>query len=572
MIDKRLFQLASGKPLVRIVALRLVQLAAGIVSWITIAQGLAVYFVEGTLPWLWQLVGIVAVCWMLKAALQLLLEKDIHEASAELRLDLREQVLQKAAALGDHKGQLSATTLTQLAVDGIQQVEIYFSRFLPQLFYCLLASLLIFLVLLQFAWQPAVVLLIGIPLIPVVIMLVMRIAKKILSSYWGRYTDLGARFYENLQGFGTIKAFGLETQKEAAMVREAEDFRQVTMRLLSMQLNSITVMDVISYGGAGLGIGVALQSWLSGRLSLAGMILFLFLSAEVFIPMRQLGSLFHVAMNGISACGRLFDYLELPEVSAGTQILAGPVEQVTARQLSFAYDEVAELQQVSLELRKGELTALVGKSGSGKSTLAKVLLGDLSGYQGSLMWDDRELTDLAEEQRRHSAVLVNNQAYLYPTTIAENLRLARPQATEEELRSALAAVSLAAEVQQMPAGLNTPLQENGSNLSGGQRQRLLLAQGLLKDGEFYLLDEITSGVDHESEEQILSAIQNLAQEKIVLFISHRLYNVLEAQQVVVLADGQIAQKGTPAELLATEGFFKEYFQQEATILGGGGDE
>lgn len=572
MIDKRLFQLASGKPLVWMVALRLAQLAAGIVSWITIAQGLAVYFTQGNLPWLWQLVAIVILCWGIKALIQVRLEKQVHEASAELRLDLRERVLKKAVTLGDEAGQLPSTTLTQLAVDGIEQVEIYFSRFLPQLFYCLLASVLIFLVLLQFAWQPAVVLLVGIPLIPVVIMLVMRIAKKILSSYWGRYTNLGERFYESLRGFATIKAFGIEEQQEAGMVREAEDFRQITMRLLSMQLNSITIMDVISYGGAGLGIGVALQSWLTGGLSLGGMILFLFLSAEVFIPMRQLGSLFHVAMNGISACGRLFDYLDQAEPQSGGATLAGPVTEVVATELSFAYEEADELQGVSLALRQGTLTALVGQSGSGKSTLAKVLLGELSGYQGSLTWDGLELPTLATAERQRRAVLVNDHAYLYPTTIADNLRLARGTATDEELWEVLTAVSLAEEVRQMPLGLATPLQENGQNLSGGQRQRLLLAQGLLKDGDFYLLDEITSGVDHESEEQILAAIHALAQEKVVLFISHRLYNVLGADQVLVLAEGAIPQRGTPAELLEVEGFFKDYFQQEAAILGGADDE
>lgn len=581
MIDKRLFEFTDKKPLILLVAFRLGQLGLSIGMWLLLAWSVS-GLMTGNLPQQgpWFLAGGILMGVAGKALLHYLMEQQLFDSSARLRLSLRQQVMEKAFRLGDSEDQLAPSVLSQLAVDSIEQIEIYYARFLPQLFYCLLASLIIFFTLLQFAWQPAVVLLIGIPLIPIVIMAVMKIAKKILSKYWGDYTNLGTRFYENLQGFRVLKAFDYDEIKEKEMVKEAEGFRKITMSLLSMQLNSITIMDLISYGGAGLGIGFALKAYAARQTDLLGLLVFLLLSAEVFIPMRQLGSLFHVAMNGISGVSRLFKYLELPEQVYGDETLAEPLTEIRGVGLQFSYDgQQPAVSAIDLTLTKGSFTAFVGGSGSGKSTLGRLLAGRFGNWQGELLWNGRELTAFTRATLRDKAVIIDSHTYLYPMTIKENLLLglseagrtelsANPIELEARLWQALEQVSLAAEVQKMPQQLETPLTENGDNLSGGQRQRLLVAQGLLREADFYLFDEITSGVDAVSEEQLLLTIRQLAKDKVVLFISHRLYNVLAADRVFVLNNGLLQEQGTPTQLQEAAGFFKDYFAQEQAVLGG----
>ncbi|MBC1976981.1 ABC transporter ATP-binding protein/permease [Listeria marthii] len=570
MIDKRLFQLVEKKSLILLILFRVLSLGLMIGLWLVFAQQLTSYLNGESIHWL-MLVGTVLVVLIGKAILTKLAEKQIYQASAELRLSMRRAVMEKAFRLGNNEGQLPASTLTQLAVDGIEQLEIYYSRFLPQLFYCLIASLMIFGSLVGFAWQPAIVLLICMPLIPVVIMMVMKIAKRILSGYWSDYTNLGSKFHENLSGLSILKAYDQDKYKQEEIVSDAERFRKATMSLLSMQLNSITIMDIISYSGAALGIGMSLIMFTNGTISMTGMLMFLLLSAEFFIPMRQLGSLFHVAMNGISACSKLFAYLELPEQVYGAKKLEKPLEKIEVRDLTFTYEkgESEALHEVSASFNKGSFSAIVGKSGSGKSTFVRVLLNQLPGYQGGIIWNDVSLSDLSGEAIRKQAVLVDNHGYLYAESIQENLLIGNPQASETELWNVLEQVSLADFVRKLPGQLNELLEENGSNLSGGQRQRLLLARALLREAELYVFDEITSGVDLESEKIILAVLQKLAQEKIVLFISHRLYNVLAADQVLVFEAGNLVEVANPEQLQQESSYFKNYFSEEEALLKGG---
>ncbi|MBC1968965.1 ABC transporter ATP-binding protein/permease [Listeria marthii] len=570
MIDKRLFQLVEKKSLILLILFRVLSLGLMIGLWLVFAQQLTSYLNGESIDWL-MLVGTVLVVLIGKAILTKLAEKQIYQASAELRLSMRRAVMEKAFRLGNNEGQLPASTLTQLAVDGIEQLEIYYSRFLPQLFYCLIASLMIFGSLVGFAWQPAIVLLICMPMIPVVIMMVMKIAKRILSGYWSDYTNLGSKFHENLSGLSILKAYDQDKYKQEEIVSDAERFRKATMSLLSMQLNSITIMDIISYSGAALGIGMSLIMFTNGTISMTGMLMFLLLSAEFFIPMRQLGSLFHVAMNGISACSKLFAYLELPEQVYGAKKLEKPLEKIEVRDLTFTYEkgESEALHEVSASFNKGSFSALVGKSGSGKSTFVRVLLNQLPGYQGEIIWNDVSLSDLSGEAIRKQAVLVDNHGYLYAESIQENLLIGKRQASETELWNVLEQVSLADFVRKLPGQLNELLEENGSNLSGGQRQRLLLARALLREAELYVFDEITSGVDLESEKIILAVLQKLAQEKIVLFISHRLYNVLAADQVLVFEAGKLVEVANPEQLQQESSYFKNYFSEEEALLKGG---
>ncbi|ECH6823819.1 ABC transporter ATP-binding protein/permease [Listeria monocytogenes] len=570
MIDKRLFQLVEKKSLILLILFRVLGLGLMISLWFIFAQQLTQYIEGGSVAWL-RLVGIVLLVLVGKTILTKLAEKQIYQASAELRLSMRRAVMAKAFRLGNSEGQLPASTLTQLTVDGIEQLEIYYSRFLPQLFYCLIASLMIFGSLVGFAWQPAIVLLICMPMIPVVIMAVMKIAKRILSGYWSDYTNLGSKFHENLSGLSILKAYDQDKYKQEEIVSDAERFRKATMNLLSMQLNSITIMDIISYSGAALGIGMSLIMFTNGDISLTGMLMFLLLSAEFFIPMRQLGSLFHVAMNGISACSKLFAYLELKEQVYGEIELEKSLERIEVRDLTFTYEKEknAALHEVSASFNQGSFSALVGKSGSGKSTFVRVLLNQLPGYQGEINWNDVPLSDLNGETIRKQGVLVDNHGYLYANSIQENLLIGNSHASETDLWNVLEQVSLADFVRNLPEQLNTLLDENGSNLSGGQRQRLLLARALLREAKLYVFDEITSGVDLESEKIILGVLQKLAQEKIVLFISHRLYNVLAADQVLVFEAGKLVEVASPEQLQQKSHYFKNYFLEEEALLKGG---
>ncbi|MBP1048406.1 ABC transporter ATP-binding protein/permease [Enterococcus sp. BWM-S5] len=567
MIDKRLFQLVEKKQLVLLVAARLLNLILSIFIWFMFAEALALYLEQGVLNSGKIIIAAVGVL-VVKSFLAKMIEMLTYESSAELRLSIRKAVMAKAFRMGNSEGQLAPATLAQLSVDGIEQLEIYYARFLPQFFYCMLASLMIFFTLGPFAWKPALVLLVCMPLIPIVIMAVMKIAKRILSSYWGRYTDLGTKFHENLNGLSVLKAYDQDEFKQKEVAEDAERFRKVTMSLLSMQLNSITIMDIISYSGAALGIGLALLTYQQGGISTVGMIMFLLLSAEFFIPMRQLGSLFHVAMNGISACGKLFTYLELPEQEYGTETINTPLNEIKVEDISFQYkgSDTLALQRVSASFKKGEFSALVGKSGSGKSTFVRLLLHQLSGHNGKILWGNNELKELDAAAIHKRALLVDNHGYLYPTSIKENLLLAASSASDEELWQVLEKVRMKAFVEQLPMQLEDVLTENGSNLSGGQRQRLLLARALLSETEFYVFDEITSGIDLESEEIILTVLKELSQERIVLFISHRLYNVLKADQVMVFENGRVVENGTPNELQQGTGYFQNYFQEESQLL------
>ncbi|OJG98386.1 hypothetical protein RV18_GL003287 [Enterococcus termitis] len=565
-----MFQLTEKKNLFQLVIVRLVQLGLSIVFWLTIAIELG-HYLQAVRVSSRRLVFVLILTLLLKTLLTKWIERLTYRASSELRIGMRKLVMEKAFRLGQGQGQLSSATLAQLSVDGIEQLEIYYARFLPQLFYCLFASLLIFGTLVSFAWQPAVVLLICMPLIPLIIMSVMKIAKRILSGYWTKYTDLGAKFHENLSGLSTLKAYHQDEAKQIEAAADAERFRKVTMSLLSMQLNSITIMDIVSYCGAALGIGLALFSYQQQAITLVGMLMFILLSAEFFIPMRQLGSLFHVAMNGISACKKLFTYLELPEQVFGEKDLETELAHLKLQQVNFSYqgsDQLA-LKEVSLTVKQGEFTALVGTSGSGKSTVVRLLLHQLSGYEGQIYWNDVELRELTQEVLKSHAILVDNHGFIYPMTIKENLLLGNETASEEELWAVLEKVQLTSFVQKLPETLNEPLEEDGANLSGGQRQRLLLARALLRGGRLYIFDEITSGVDLRSEEIILNCLQELAKTSMVIFISHRLYNVSEADQIYVFENGQITAHGTPNSLQKESAYFKHYFDQEERLIAGG---
>ncbi|MBX8937264.1 ABC transporter ATP-binding protein/permease [Enterococcus gilvus] len=563
MIDQRLFAIAKKKTLILQVAIRCISLGLSLYIWRTLALQLSETLQGSPLELIF--FGVILLALIGKLFLIRLSANLTDQASADLRVALRTKVMEKAFRLGNTSRQLPATTLAQLSGDGIEQLEMYYAHFLPQLFYCLLAALILFAYLVSLAWLPAVAMLLCVPFIPITIMLVMKIAKRILSKYWDQYTSLGTRFHESLSALSVLKAYDQDEAKQQELAADAQKFRKATMSLLSMQLNSITIMDIFSYSGAALGIGLALIAFQQQQLTVYGVLIFILVGAEFFLPMRQLGSLFHVAMNGISSCGKIFDYLALPEKSEGSiTAWQESLNSITVDKLDFTYEnqQAPALQAISLNLKKGSFTAFVGKSGSGKSTFAQLLLNQLDDYQGRIQWNQTELRELSSAAVLNKGILVNTKDFLYAESIRDNLLLANPQLTDDELWHLLDQVKLSAFVGQLPEQLDTVLEENGKNLSGGQRQRLILARALAASAELYIFDEITSGVDIESEEIILETLKALAKQAIVIFVSHRLYNVLVADQIYVFKDGRIVEAGTPQELEQASDYFNAYFTEE----------
>lgn len=570
MIDRRLFAIAKKKTLILQVLIRCISLGLSLYIWRTLAFLLS-HLIQGVYLNLSLPFGLILLALLGKLLLIRLSAHLTDSASAELRVALRSKVMEKAFRLGNTSRQLPATTLAQLSGDGIEQLEMYYAHFLPQLFYCLLAALILFAYLVSLAWQPAVAMLICVPFIPLTIMAVMKIAKRILSKYWDQYTNLGSRFHESLSALSVLKAYDQDEAKQQELAADAQKFRKATMSLLSMQLNSITIMDIFSYSGAALGIGLALIAFQQQQLTVYGVLIFILVGAEFFLPMRQLGSLFHVAMNGISSCGKIFDYLDIPEKADGAiNVWQESLNRITIDSLDFTYEnqQTLAIQNVSMQLKKGTFTAFVGKSGSGKSTLAQLSLNQLDDYQGRIFWNQTDLKELSRSTVLDKGILVNTKDFLYAENIRKNLLLAHPQLSDQELWHLLDQVKLSSFVKQLPEQLDTILEEDGKNLSGGQRQRLILARALAASAELYIFDEITSGVDIESEEIILNTLKGLAKQAIVIFVSHRLYNVLDADQIYVFKDGAIVEAGTPQELEQTSDYFNAYFIEETQQLKG----
>ncbi|WP_430673003.1 ABC transporter ATP-binding protein/permease [Gemmiger formicilis] len=487
-----------------------------------------------------------------------------HKASRAVKLALRRQIYAKLLRLGPaYRQQVNTAEVVQAAVEGVDQLESYFGAYLPQFFYSMLAPLTLFAVLAPVCLPAAAALLICVPLIPAAIAAVQTWAKKLLSKYWGQYTALGDSFLENLQGLTTLKIYSADERRNEEMNREAEQFRRITMRVLTMQLNSISIMDLVAFGGAALGIGLAVSQYTAGRLSLGDCVLVLLLSADFFLPMRQLGSYFHIAMNGMAASDRIFRLLDMPEPPAGGK----PVPADTAircQDLRFGYEPGREiLRGVDLDLPRGGFVALVGESGCGKSTLAALLTGRVKGWQGQVTMGGVPLEELDETGLLRTVTCLGHNAWLCKGTLADNLRLGAPDATDEQLWNALKRAKLDGFARQA-GGLDAPVAERGANLSGGQRQRLALARALLQDSPVYIFDEATSNIDAESENDIMSEIHRLARTRTVLLISHRLANAAGADRIYVLENGRVAQQGRHAELLAAGGLYARLWntQQE----------
>lgn len=488
-------------------------------------------------------------------------------ASKTVKRVMREQIYKKILRLGNtYREHATTAELVQESVDGVEQLESYFGQYVPQFFYAFIAPVTLFVMFgIAGSFKVAGVLLVCVPLIPGAIMMVQKIAKKILAKYWDQYAKLGSTFLENLQGMTTLKIYRADAFKNEQMNAESENFRRVTMKVLTMQLNSIIIMDFFAYGGAALGIALAGKGFIDGEISLQSTVFMILLSADFFLPMRRLGSYFHVAMNGMAASDRIFRFLSEDEPQEKDLVLPEQGLDIQLENIDFKYNDAKEvLSDISMEMPEGSFTGIVGESGSGKSTIASLIMGKNSIEHGSLTIAGKKINEVNEESLFRTINYVGINSTFFKGTVRDNLLLADGSATDEKLWQVLSQCNIDAFFRE-EKGLDTELTENAGNLSGGQRQRLALARAILHNAKIYIFDEATSNIDITSEEIILEEIRKLAKTKTVIVITHRLANVIDADRIYCLESGHIAGAGTHKELLDSCDVYKNLWTTQREL-------
>ncbi|MEI0538986.1 ABC transporter ATP-binding protein/permease [Brachyspira pulli] len=508
----------------------------------------------------------IAVIVILRFIFNILMAKMSYKASGRVKQTLREKIYNKLLTLGSrYKEKFSTSEIVQISMEGVDQLEVYFGRYLPQFFYSMIAPIILFAVLSTISLKSAVILLICVPLIPISIVAIVKIAKRILKKYWGSYSDLGEIFLEDVQGLTTLKIYKADEKKNEEMNIEAEKFRIATMNLLFMQLNSTTIMDIIAYGGAALGVIISVLEYMKSNINLAGTFTIIMLSAEFFIPLRLLGSFFHIAMNGISASDKMFEILDMKEDDKRVNNINRENEEITFKDVSFAYNEDKTiLKNINLTIKEKSFVSIVGVSGSGKSTISGLISLKNENYKGSIKIGDIELSTIDKDDLYKRIVVVDHNSYLFEGTVYDNLKMAGDHITEKQMNDVLKQVELY-DFLQSENGLQTNIMEKAANLSGGQRQRLALARAILLNGDIYIFDEATSNVDIESEESIMEVIRDIAKEKTVILISHRLYNCIQSDNIYFLKDGIIKEEGTHTHLININGEYAKIYNEQSNL-------
>lgn len=500
------------------------------------------------------------------------------ESSKVVKSKLRHMIYEKLLKIGDkYQDKFSTSEILQVSAEGVEQLEIYFSKYLPQLFYSLLAPMTLFVLVSFMSLKTAFVLFICVPLIPISIIRIQKFAKKLLAKYWGSYVQLGDHFLDNMQGLTTLKVYQSDEFKNEEMNVDAENFRRITMKVLTMQLNSVTLMDLIAYGGSALGVVFASLEFAQGNIEFSQALAIILLSAEFFIPLRLLGSFFHIAMNGMAASEKMFRLIDMEEDSNVEKEYSNNVKEVSVdkntedktyisgENIEFGYEEGKNvIKGISFEIPKNSFVSIVGESGCGKSTLASILMGYNKINSGKLSIKNRNAEEISTDEKMKLMTMVSFQNYLFKGTVRENLLMGRDDIKDDKLLDALKSVNLY-EFFSTLEGLDTKIAEQASNLSGGQRQRLCIARALLHNSEIYIFDEATSNINVESEEIIVDLIKKLKREKTVIQITHRLANVVESDEIYMMDSGNIVERGTHKELMERKGQYEKMYTAQKEL-------
>lgn len=545
-------------------------------QWVSLlANALLVYTISLFLEaaWLGQLTGLKIAFLTLAAIVAVLLRAVMTSqnsnlsflASTKVKGRLRDALYHKFLELGaGYRSAISTAEAVQISTEGVEQLEIYFGKYMPQFFYSLLAPVTLFILVGTMSIKVAAVLFICVPLIPVSIIVVQKAAKKLLNRYWGVYTGLGDSFLECLQALTTLKIYQAEKRFAKKMDDEAEQFRKITMNVLMMQLNSISVMDFVAYGGAALGILLSIFELKAHHVTFVQCFFIIMISAEFFLPLRLLGSFFHIAMNGMAAADKIFGLLDAPEKTKGN-LKNIKNKNIFVKSVTFSYKTgIYLLDEITFQIKANRFTALVGTSGSGKSTIVSLLMKEQLGYKGQIFVGEHDLLDITEEALYQKITRIGHDSYLFQGSLEDNLRMGKEDAGAEEMEEVLRQVDLYETVRRK-GGLSMQIEERAANLSGGQRQRIALARAILHDSDIYLLDEATSNIDAESEDRIMQVVHRLAETKTIFLISHRLANVVQADHILFLENGRITEQGSHRELIAQEGSYCSLFESQREL-------
>ena len=566
MFDKELLKLIGGnkKYVVYTVLLMVLGMLANI--GITASICWAVYFcIEGYEPLAYIYPAIAAVIAIIVRYVASRCTGSLKDMlGRKVKKDLRERTYDKILKLGVRSTDgMSMAGLTQVSMEGIEQLDLYYSTYLPQFFFSMIAPILLFCICVWIDWRTSLVLLACVPLIPVSIVAVSKYAKKIFAKYWGKYTSMGDAFLDSVQGLKELKIFKADAARHKKMNASAEEFRKITMKVLVMQLASTTIMDLVAYGGAGAGIALVIVGLMNGWLAPAAALFLVLVAVEFFLPLRSLGSAFHVAMNGASAGKKIISLLNLPDPVWGKEDVAGT--RLKLENVTFSYDGKRDvLKNASMTFPEKGMTAIVGESGCGKSTVVGILIGAYRPRSGVVAVGGKPLESVARESYYSHIASVSYNTYLFNDSVRANFELAKQNVSDEEIWNALEKVNLAGFIREN-GGLDKVITEDANNLSGGQKQRLALAVNLVADKDVYVFDEATSNIDIESEAIIMRNIKAMSEEKAVIVISHRLANVVPADNIYFMEEGEVKEHGSHAQLMAASGGYAKLFNAQKEL-------
>lgn len=487
-----------------------------------------------------------------------------------VKTDLRNKTYRKIVDLGVNSADdMNVAGLTQISLEGIEQLDLYYSSYLPQFFYAMIAPVLLFCIFVFIDWRTAVILLACVPLIPLSIVAVSKYAKKVFAKYWGRYVSMGDGFLDGIQGMRELKIFKADKEYGEKMNVKAEEFRKITMKVLVMQLASTTIMDLVAFGGAGAGIAVAVWGVAAGRFNAFVAMFIVLTAAEFFLPLRSLGSAFHVAMNGASAGKKISALLKKPLPEWGKENYEK--QDITIEGVDFSYTPERKIIDGANMVFSRGMTAIVGESGSGKSTIAGLVTGALRADKGEVKAGEKKLSSLDRSKYYSQLALISSNTYIFNASVEDNFRLAKPDVTQEEIWQALKKVNLDGFIKQN-GGLEKIINEDGGNISGGEKQRLALAVNLVCDKYVYIFDEATSNIDADSEKIISDNVVTLARDKIVIMISHRLANVVKADKIYYIEKGRVAEQGTHDILMSMDGKYAQLYKTQQRLERGYSEE